>query len=56
MKVKGKIKTQSIIEYVLVIAVILAAMIVGARRIRGSVATAMNDAAVVVDEITKRGY
>ncbi|MBP7087758.1 MAG: Flp family type IVb pilin [Candidatus Omnitrophica bacterium] len=51
----AKGKSQSIIEYVLILATILGAIILGAFRIRAAVSGGMNNAARVVDSIVQKG-
>jgi Flp pilus assembly pilin Flp len=46
---------QSVIEYLLVIAVVLTAIISGALTIKARVKQAMTDSATVVDDIIERG-
>lgn len=55
MKVKGNLKTQNIIEYVLVLAAILMGLIIGSARIRQAIHGSLVTATQVVDRITSGG-
>jgi len=55
MKVKGNIKTQSIIEYVLILAAILLGLIIGSSSIRNAIHNSLMQATQVVKSITSGG-